>query len=364
MPREVPGPGHGLPDRVPGHPDHLHVNVAFTNYSTGHILTKTEAIDGDQGQLARAARERHVVRDGAGARRGREARADPASTRRAARRYVGTKEGLEPLAAVDVTVDADRADRRRRRATRSLKGAELLRARPGAQRVHGADHRRQRDPAAGHRRRRSSSSRRSATTRANDAFTRIDDGKVFRDNGQGSFVSGNAARSSSPAGRRTSASATSAQIIHDPLVREPFLRVFVWTFVFAASTRAPLVRARAVPRDRARQAGAALPAALPLAARHPVRDPGLPVAARLGRASSTTTSGSSTKHPRTSQHPPWLFGGTSTLGASGLGDPRQRLADRRRTSSSSRSARCSRSRGADRGGAGRRRRRAGRSSAG
>ena len=63
-------------------------------------------------------------------------------------------------------------------------------------------------------------------------FIRITDGKVFADNGKGSFVAGKRG-----AGARledaTSASRTSRRIIHDPLVRKPFLRVFVWTFVFA-----------------------------------------------------------------------------------------------------------------------------------
>src|SRR5581483_8200545 len=47
--------------------------------------------------------------------------------------------------------------------------------------------------------------------------------------------------------------------------------------------RPPLVRGRAVPRDRPRQARHALPADLPVDPRAPLRDPRLPLAARLGR---------------------------------------------------------------------------------
>ena len=60
---------------------------------------------------------------------------------------------------------------------------------------------------------------------------------VFKDNGKGSFVSATTRRtSSSRAGRRSSASATSTSSSTNPLYRDPFLRVFVWTIVFATLT--------------------------------------------------------------------------------------------------------------------------------
>ena len=90
--------------------------------------------------------------------------------------------------------------------------------------------------------------------------------------------------------------ATSARVIHDPLIRSPFLRVLLWTFVFAPSPASRLVLPRPLPRDHARQEDA-LPAALPVGADHPLRDPRRSCRCSSGRASSTTTSGSSTRLP-------------------------------------------------------------------
>ena len=42
------------------------IQIAFSNYSTGHVISRGDAIKVDQGQLAAAASERTAVRDGAG----------------------------------------------------------------------------------------------------------------------------------------------------------------------------------------------------------------------------------------------------------------------------------------------------------
>ena len=97
---------------------------------------------------------------------------------------------------------------------------------------------------------------------------------------------------------------------------------------------------------------------LPLGDHHPVRDPGLPRAARLGRPAERRLRRRE-QHLRTSGHVPWLF---DANWARVSVHPRQRLADdavllprlaRRAAVDPG---------GADRGGAGRRRRRLGRSS--
>ena len=106
---------------------------------------------------------------------------------------------------------------------------------------------------------------------------------------------------------------TSSSVFNDPLVRDPFLRVFVWTFVFAPLCRAPHVR-RSASSSRSRSTSRApLPAHPPVAPLIPVRDPGVPLAARLARAperrlrrrqqaSCTSTSrGSSTRSGRRSR---------------------------------------------------------------
>ena len=73
-----------------------------------------------------------------------------------------------------------------------------------------------------------------------DMFVRLSDGKVFRDNGQGSFVADTAPGQTEKAelqpGWKTYVGFRNfSTMIHDPLVSKPFLSVFAWTFVFAAS---------------------------------------------------------------------------------------------------------------------------------
>ena len=102
------------------------------------------------------------------------------------------------------------------------------------------------------------------------------------------------ARSSSRAGRRTSAWRTSASIVTDPLIREPFLRVFVWTFVFATLTvllSFALGLFLAIALDKP---GMRFQRSYRVDPDHPVRDPRLPRRCSSGAACSTTTSASST----------------------------------------------------------------------
>ena len=68
-----------------------------------------------------------------------------------------------------------------------------------------------------------------------DTFTRISDGAVYRDNGKGSFVTA-AGEELEPGWRARVGFANFDRLIHDPLIRRPFLRVFIWTFFFAVST--------------------------------------------------------------------------------------------------------------------------------
>jgi arabinogalactan oligomer/maltooligosaccharide transport system permease protein len=68
-----------------------------------------------------------------------------------------------------------------------------------------------------------------------DVFIRTADSKVFSDNGRGSFVS--ATGDELEPGWKTSIGFSNfSRVIHNPLIRKPFLRVFVWTFVFATLT--------------------------------------------------------------------------------------------------------------------------------
>jgi arabinogalactan oligomer/maltooligosaccharide transport system permease protein len=67
-----------------------------------------------------------------------------------------------------------------------------------------------------------------------NVFVRITDGKVFHDNGLGSFVSGR--EELEPGWKTYTGFRNFSRIIHDPLVRKPFLSIFAWTFAFAAAT--------------------------------------------------------------------------------------------------------------------------------
>jgi arabinogalactan oligomer / maltooligosaccharide transport system permease protein len=67
-----------------------------------------------------------------------------------------------------------------------------------------------------------------------DTFTRIEDGKVFSANDRGSFVA-SGGEELEPGWRTNIGLANFSSVLRDPLIRAPFLRVFAWTFVFAAS---------------------------------------------------------------------------------------------------------------------------------
>ena len=210
----------------------------------------------DQGQLARPADERRAVRDGARARLGRQARPRP---RRPTRRQGATSartKGLKPLAA-------DRRAAGRRSAATAAKGYTLLKG--AALFALDKELARYRVPPAG-----------DAAIQPQGLDTAVELTPTLRYDAQHDpFTRITTARSS-----RTTASARSSAASGEEL--EPGWKthvgfatsprssttrcpqavpaVFAWTFVFAALDRAVLVRARPLPRDRARQAGPALPA--------------------------------------------------------------------------------------------------------
>ena len=63
----------------------------------------------------------------------------------------------------------------------------------------------------------------------------MSDGTVFRDNGTGSFVAPRSGEELEPGWKTHVGLENFSTMIHDPLIRKPFLSVFAWTFVFAAS---------------------------------------------------------------------------------------------------------------------------------
>jgi arabinogalactan oligomer/maltooligosaccharide transport system permease protein len=205
------------------------VRVAFTNYSTGHIATKSDAIkqievtslqppaDGKTYTMA-------VARDSAGKvvliLRDDATRKD----------YVGTQKSLTPLPAGDVKAGSGGIE--------SAKGYTVL---------HGLalfelDKTLQTyvvpvGKAAGIRPATTSTAIELEPTLRYDAkrdvFIKLSDGTVYSDNGKGEYVHGTDALE--PGWKANIGTKNFSRIVNDPIVRSPFLRVFAWTFVFAAA---------------------------------------------------------------------------------------------------------------------------------
>jgi arabinogalactan oligomer / maltooligosaccharide transport system permease protein len=204
------------------------VNVAFTNYSTGHILSKSEAIDGIKANtLAPPENGKSYLmtpaRDADGNLVLLLADEDTGQT------FVGTKEGLTPIPKSDVQID-DLGIAGAKGYT-TIKGTEFAALDreissytvptegDAAIRPEGLD----------------SATELAPTLRydaAKDQFVRTSNGVVFSDNGRGSFVAANG-EELEPGWKTTVGFLNFDKIVHNPLVRDPFLRVFVWTFAFA-----------------------------------------------------------------------------------------------------------------------------------
>jgi arabinogalactan oligomer/maltooligosaccharide transport system permease protein len=206
------------------------INIAFTNYSTGHILVKNEAIQ--QIQLRALSQPKN----------GKTYTLSPA--RDASGKLVlllvddkthqpalGTPAGLTPLAASDVTIQGGAITA----ATgyKLLKGAALFSLDtelndyrvplPGGSAIHpeGSDFAVQLQP----------DKKYDAKT---DTFTSTA-GVVYHDNGAGSFAT-DQGKVLEPGWKTYNGFKQFSKIVTDPLYRRPFLRVLLWTVVFAMST--------------------------------------------------------------------------------------------------------------------------------
>lgn len=208
------------------------VNVAFTNWSTGHLLTKAEAIEAvERAYLAPPPNGRSFVmapaRDGDGQLvliLVDEAGGD---------RFVGTHEGLEPLARDAVTVDELGL-------VRAARGYELLpvdeltaidaelraltvpTGEGAAIRPEGFEVAVELRPTVQYE-------------AASDSFVAVDGGTVYRDNGKGSYAAASG-EALEPGWKTRVGLDNFSRLVSDPLIRKPFFRVFVWTFVFATAT--------------------------------------------------------------------------------------------------------------------------------
>jgi arabinogalactan oligomer/maltooligosaccharide transport system permease protein len=204
------------------------VNVAFTNWATGHITSKPEAINGIQiNSLSESPDGGSYVmapaRDGDGDLV--LLLVDDATDKG----YVGTADGLEADAGVQANADG--------LITKAPEGytlvppAELLTLdkQLSAFTV----------PVGGNKAIRAEGLETAIvlepTVRydaATDTFKRISDGLVFSDNGHGSFTAANGEELEP--GWKTHVGLTNfKRLVNDPLVRDPFVRVFLWTIAFA-----------------------------------------------------------------------------------------------------------------------------------
>jgi arabinogalactan oligomer/maltooligosaccharide transport system permease protein len=206
------------------------VDVAFTNYSTGHVITKADAVkqiklnslqpppNGKTYTMA-------VAHD-AGGKLVLILRDDATG-----KDYLGTTSALTPLPAG--TVKASAGQITAAKGYTLLHGLELFNLDKQLQtfvvpvgenagvRPQGLSSAVELEPTLRYDARR-------------DAFVQISNGTVFSDNGKGEYANG--ANALEPGWKTGVGTANFSRIIHDPLVRQPFIRVFVWTFVFAAGT--------------------------------------------------------------------------------------------------------------------------------
>jgi arabinogalactan oligomer/maltooligosaccharide transport system permease protein len=208
------------------------VNVAFTNWSTGHLLRKSEAIEGIQrNSLAPPADGSSFVMAPAYDSEGElvlilvdEVTGD---------HFVGTPEGLEPLPDGAVQLDETGL-------VTAAEGYELI---TGAELVAlDEELRTYTVPTEGGAAIRPETLefavelqptlRYDAET---DTFVRIEDGKVFSDNELGSYVAADG-EELEPGWRTRVGLLNFRRLANDPLIRDPFIRVFVWTFAFATLT--------------------------------------------------------------------------------------------------------------------------------
>ena len=207
------------------------VQVAFTNYSTGHVLTRSEAITQIQANsFVPADNGRTFTMAPARDEQGRlvllMVDQDTGKT------FVGAASGLRPLPPTSIKKDIDGVITSAPGYTIAAGKARLALAtdlntfvvHTGSSQIQpqGLD---------------SAVEVRQTLRydRAHDRFVRISDGAVFRDNGRGSFVSAGG-EAIEPGWRAGIGLANFGQMIHNPQVRGPFVRVFIWTIAFATLT--------------------------------------------------------------------------------------------------------------------------------
>jgi arabinogalactan oligomer/maltooligosaccharide transport system permease protein len=207
------------------------INVAFTNYSTGHVLTKAQAIKGiEVTSLQQPTNGKTyalgVAKNGSGY---LLILRDESS----GKAYVGTEKGLTPLPSGSVTVQGGRVV--------SAQGYKLL---TGIALFNAVDGPLQKFvvPVAN-----GAGIRANSATNAvelvptlryepkRDVFVSLVSGAVYHDDGKGEFFNAGAGPLL-PGWKTYIGTKNFTAIVRDPTVKTPFIRVFIWTFIFAAGT--------------------------------------------------------------------------------------------------------------------------------
>lgn len=205
------------------------VTTAFQIYSTGHVLTKDQAIPAIQLQSLQPTGVAYAMAPA------RDANGDLVlllvddQTKKV---YAGTPDGLKELPAGSVKVDANGVVTSTTSDYTVITGPELftLDKQLASFSV----------PVQGGAAIRPEGTTTAAVLKPTlvydaqaDTFTNIENGTVYSDNGKGSFVAPDGTELE-PGWRTFIGFDNLAAIFNDPLVRNPFFRTFVWTIVFAA----------------------------------------------------------------------------------------------------------------------------------
>jgi arabinogalactan oligomer / maltooligosaccharide transport system permease protein len=203
------------------------INVAFTNYSTGHVLSKNDAITQIQLQSLEAPPDaKTYLMAPAHDKDGKLVLLleDQVSHKT----FVGNEDGLKPISGVRTNALGIVAAS----GYSVIKGAQLFAMDTQLRALH--------VPVGRSREIRpqtiSSAAELEPTLRyhpKSDTFTRISDDKVFRDNNDGSFTSG--AQELEPGWKAHVGPSNFRKILTNKQFRGPFLQIFVWTVFFAGS---------------------------------------------------------------------------------------------------------------------------------
>jgi arabinogalactan oligomer/maltooligosaccharide transport system permease protein len=211
------------------------INVAFTNYSTGHILTKGQAIDTIKLNSLQPAQNGTTyalapARDASGN------LVLVLQDQSNGKTYLGTKNGLKPVPKAEVILKTG--------AIVGVANAAGVKIVPQKQLFSIGQELSALKVPIGHDQFIAAQGFDTAVPLAptlrydskRSEFVRISDGTVFKDNGLGSFVAPKTKEELEPGWKTGVGGRNFRRVVNDPLIYRPFLRVFLWTFSFAALT--------------------------------------------------------------------------------------------------------------------------------